>query len=201
MQVQVPKIINTDQQHTDPELITRWQKGEEKAFDTLYKRYVVYLVNIALQKTGSVETAKELVQDVFLSLYLRKDHLQTIASLKSYLYTALQNKVYNHYHKESVKQRYEQSAARNLRVVTNDLQDEYEAKELKKQLQEKINRLPPQCRKVFLMSREEQLSHKEIAERLNISPNTVDQHIQKALRILRSSVGGMLMVAWWIRSL
>ncbi len=176
-------------------MIALWQAGDEGAFDALYKRYVVYLVNTAVQKTDSLDNAKELVQDVFLSLYLRRKELQTTISLKPYLFTALKNKIYNHYYKQLSRVKYEKSVANDLRIVTNNLQDDYEAKELNRQLQEKINELPPQCRTVFLMSREEQLSYKEIAERLNISVNTVDQHIQKALRILRSSVGGSLLLA------
>lgn len=159
-----------------------------------------FLVNTAVVKVESIETAKELVQDVFLSLYLRKNELHTIHSLKAYLSTALKNKIYDHYQRELRKKKYEKSVGVNLRIITNDLQDEFEAKELNELLQEKIKSLPEQCRKVFLLSREEKLSHKEIAERLNISPNTVDQHIQKALRILRTSVSGMLMVAWWMKN-
>lgn len=187
--------IKTYHLNTDPELIALWQAGDERAFDALYKRYVVYLVNIAVKKTDSLDNAKELVQDVFLSFYLRGKELQASNSLKPYLFTALKNKIYNHYYKQLSREKYEKTVANDLRIVTNNLQDDYEAKELNRQLQEKINKLPPQCRTVFLMSREEQLSYKEIAERLNISINTVDQHIQKALRILRSSVGGSLLLA------
>ncbi len=181
-------------------MVSLWKQGEEKAFDCLYKRYVTFLVNTAAQKLSSIETAKELVQDIFLSLYLRRDQLETVSSLKAYLFTSLKHKVYNHYHREMNKQKYERSAGNNLKVVSNDLQDDYEAKELNQLLQEKINELPPQCKKVFLLSREEHLTQKEIAERLNISPNTVDQHIQKALRILRANVGGMLMLAMWMKN-
>ncbi|HVT86389.1 MAG TPA: RNA polymerase sigma-70 factor [Chitinophagaceae bacterium] len=191
--------MKTYHHYNDPELIALWQQGDEKAFDCLYKRYVVYLINIAAQKTDSLDTAKELVQDVFLSVYQRRDELHTTSSLKSFLYVALKNKIFNHYRNLFSKWKHERNASNQLRVVTNNLHDEYEAKELELQLHEIIQELPPQCRKVFLMSREEQLSHKEIAERLNISPNTVDQHIQKALRILRSSAGGVLMVVWWMR--
>lgn len=167
----------------------------------MYNRYVVYLVNIAAQKVDDTDTAKEIVQDVFLSFYLRKQELETVSSLKAYLYTALRNKIYSHYRKVLTRRKYELQAQNNLSVVTNNLHEEHEAKELKQILDEKINELPAQCRKVFLMSREEQLTHKEIAEQLNISPNTVDQHIQKALRILRATAGGMLLVEWWMRNL
>jgi RNA polymerase sigma-70 factor (family 1) len=140
------------------------------------------------------------VQEVFLSLYHRRDELQTTSSLKSYLYTALQNKIYNHYQKELTRRQHEQAAGGHLKIVSNDLSEEYESKELEQQIHEKIMKLPPQCRKVFLMSREEQLPYKEIAKQLNISVNTVDQHIQKALRMLRASVGGILLVMVWLKT-
>ena len=152
---------------------------------------MAYLVNIANQKVESIDTAKEIVQDVFMNLYLRRNYLQVTSSLKAYLFTALQNKIYNHYRQQLSRNKHENNAGNNLKVVTDHPQDDYDAKELQELLDEKINELPPQCKKVFLMSRNEQLSHKEIAERLNISPNTVDQHIQKALKILRASVAAV----------
>ena len=154
---------------------------------------------MASQKTASIDTAKECVQDVFLSLYHRKHELQTTSSLKAYLYTALQNKIYNHYQKQLTRLKHESAASDNFLFAGTNLSEEYESKELYQQIDKRIQELPPQCRKVFLMSREEQLSYKEIAERLNISVNTVDQHIQKALRILRISVGGMLLVVLWMK--
>ncbi len=84
-----------------------------------------------------------------------------------------------------------------MKIVGNNLNEEFESKDLEKQIQEKILILPPQCRKVFLLSREEQLPYKEIAKKLNISVNTVDQHIQKALRILKHSVGRMAQLFIW----
>lgn len=185
--------------YSDPELISLWQQGNESAFDIIYKRYVGFLYNEAIIKTDSSEDAKELVQDVFLSLYLRKNDLQTITTLKAYLFTILKNKVINAYRKKLSQRKYEKEVTNNLRIVTDDPHEDLEAKELNQLMKEKINDLPPKCREVFLLSREEQLSYKEIAEKLNISTNTVDQHIQKALRILRASASGMLLVAWWMR--
>lgn len=186
--------IKNYQLYNDPELITLWQKGDERAFDSLYNRYVIYLTNVAIKKTESVDIAKECVQEVFISLYHRKNELHTTVSLSAYLYTALQNKIYNQYQKQLVRWRHERAAGNSLELTEDDLHETYESKELAHQIKEKINALPPQCRKVFLMSREEQLPYKDIAEQLNISINTVDQHIQKALRILRASTGVILLV-------
>lgn len=198
---QIASIIKTNQHYNDPDLISLWQRGDEKAFDCLYARYVLYLTNIALKKTTSIDIAKECVQDVFISLYHKKNELQTTTSLKAYLFIALQNKIYNHYQKQLNRIKHEKSAGNALEIVEHDLGEQYDSKILVQQIHQKINELPPKCRKVFLMSRDDQFSYKEIAEQLNISVNTVDQHIQKALRILRNSFGKMLMIIFWINIL
>ena len=183
--------INNYINYSDPELISLWKNGEEIAFECLYRRYVLYLTNIAIKKTSSIDIAKDCVQEVFLSIYHRKNELQTNISLKAYLYKALQHKIYNHYQKLLARTKHEQAATLNLSIVGNYLNDELDSKDLEKLIQEVISIMPPQCRRVFLLSREENLSYKDIAKQLNISINTVDQHIRKALRILKNSVGKM----------
>jgi RNA polymerase sigma-70 factor (ECF subfamily) len=183
--------IKNYKNYSDPELISLWKNGEEIAFECLYSRYVLYLTNIAIKKTSSIDIAKDCVQEVFLSIYHRKNELQTTISLKAYLYKALQHKIYNHYQKLLARTKHEQAATLNLSIVGNYLNDELDSKDLEKLIQEVISIMPPQCRRVFLLSREENLSYKEIAKQLNISINTVDQHIRKALRILKNSVGKM----------
>ncbi len=175
-------------QYSDASLISLWQNGDEEAFDCLYKRYVIYLMNIAVKKTNTLEDAKDCVQEVFISIYHRKKFLSPINSLKAYLYKTLQNKVYNFQVKELTRKQYEQSGAEQVNYLVDDVIENYKSKELQSVISEAINQLPPKCRKVFLMSREEQLPYKEIATQLNISVNTVDQHIQKALRKLRTCV-------------
>ncbi len=183
--------INNYIKYSDPELISLWKNGEEIAFECLYRRYVLYLTNIAIKKTSSIDIAKDCVQEVFLSIYHRKNELQTTISLKAYLYKALQHKIYNHYQKLLARTKHEQAATLNLSIVGNYLNDKLDSKDLEKLIQEVISIMPPQCRRVFLLSREENLSYKDIAKQLNISINTVDQHIRKALRILKNSVGKM----------
>ena len=155
----------------------------------------------AATKVASIEIAKELVQDVFLSVYLRKQQLDGNSNFKSYLYTALRNKVYNHYDKELSRKQYELHLQRSQPVAVNNAETEFEAKELNRILKEKIDLLPEQCRKVFILSREKGLSYKEIGAELNISPNTVDQHIRKALKILKGSVGGMLLLSHFMKNM
>ena len=112
-------------QYSDASLILLWQKGDEKAFDCLYKRYVLYLINIAIKKTNTLEDAKDCVQEVFISIYHRKKFLHPIISLKAYLYKTLQNKVYNFKIKELTRNQYEQTAADQINHTVDDVIEDY----------------------------------------------------------------------------
>ena len=174
---------------SDAVLVQYWLKGDEQAFDVLYKRYVLNLLNTAYRKTGSRELAKELVQDVFLELYQHRERLDIHASLSGYLFTILKNKIYNYYRHRLVEQKYRQHVHRSSETSRQETGKRLEQKELLKQVHAHISKLPAQCRAVFLLSREEHLTNKEIAERLQISVHTVEQHIRKARRLLRESLG------------
>lgn len=103
--------------------------------------------------------------------------------------TALQNKIFNHYNKELTRKKHETESGKLYDFLASEFSLHIETKELEQKIEYQIKMLPPQCQKVFLLSRYENLSYKEIAIKLNISENTVDKHIQKALKQLRSSIG------------
>jgi RNA polymerase sigma-70 factor, Bacteroides expansion family 1 len=180
------------------------------AFDVLYKRYVVQLLRLVEQKIGSQENAKEITQDVFMAVYLQKYQLQNIENLKAYIFSMAKHKVFNYYRHELVKQKYQQTILKNeMELLTGDMKEMLEMKQLLELVNEQIEHLPPKCREVFKLSRQANLSYKSIAQKLNISENTVDQHIQKALRILRAaiknyeghnSLGIVISVLWLLES-
>ncbi len=177
------------EENSDLSLISLWQQGEEAAFDALYKRYILQLLGLISQKIDSYESAKELAQDVFLAIYQQKKDLHLIENFKAYLFAISKKKVFNYYRHELVKQKYQRNMIRNGNEhLTVDVKEMLENKELDQIICQQIEQLPPKCREVFKLSREEKLSYKSIAQRLNISENTVDQHIQKALRILRTAI-------------
>ncbi|RBL89075.1 hypothetical protein DF182_21290 [Chitinophaga flava] len=174
-------------ENTDSALLRSWKNGDEKAFDMIYTRHFIRLVNLAYKKTGNMEASQELVQDVFLSLYRQLSRLPEQTVLENYLFIATRNRIYN-YHRHQLLQLKKEALLRdNYTPSSGASPDRLELKELESLLRDKIQQLPDQCRKVFLLSREEQLSNKEVAERLHISVNTVEQHMRKALRILRAS--------------
>lgn len=132
------------------------------------------------------------MQDVFISLFQLRESLDPEISVRAYLYVALKNRILNHYRHQSVQKRYEQYIAQQQLHVSDSISSNYHGKELELQINAEIKKLPLQCRTVFLLSREEELPYKEIATHLNISVNTVEQHMRKALRILRASMSNYL---------
>lgn len=154
----------------------------------MYKRYAVQFLAIAINKTGDRETAQELVQESFINLYEHRASLMESTSVKAYLYVILKNKIINQYRQELLKQRYSDYIIHH--TPSDDLSPlvYVETRELELQLRQAIEQLPPQCRMVFKLSREQYLSDKEIASAMDISINTVEQHKRKALRLLRGSL-------------
>ncbi|GEP94662.1 RNA polymerase sigma factor [Chitinophaga cymbidii] len=173
---------------SDLELILLWQKGEELAFEVIYKRYAVQLLSIAYRKVGERDIAEDIVQEVFITLLRNKNSANTITSLFAYLYVTLKNKILDAYRRDVVQKKYVQQVNLRFEEEDNSPYFQIETRDLEKKLESEIEKLPPQCGKVFRLSRQKHLSNKEIALQLGISENTVEQHMRKALRILRGNL-------------
>ena len=158
--------INTLHSYSDQTLISLWQQGNELAFDVLYKRYVIQLVGLITQKTGSEENAKELSQEVFVAVYLQKDNLQNIQNFKAYLFGIAKNKLFNYYRHQLVEQKYQQDILNRVEPIVDDVKAILENKQLQQIINQQVEQLPPKCREVFKLSRYENLSYKEITQRL-----------------------------------
>lgn len=174
--------------YTDLELIHLWQQGSEFAFEQLYKRYAGQLLAIAMRKTNDRAVSEEFVQDTFLIFYNNGKTAENLTSVIGYLHTILKNKILDHYRHSIVHKKYEAYLIMHFEEIDNSTEQLLVTKELENQLVLNIEKLPPQCRNVFKLSRQEYLSIKEIAKRLDISENTVKQHMRKALRLLRTSL-------------
>jgi len=169
-------------------LIKLVQRGDEKAFETLYNMYWEKLIAIAFHKVGCLEISKELVQDVFTNLWKRREHLQIRTTFAAYIKTALKYTVLDHIRSCKVKDRYVESIQNFSIDKDNSTLELIAYNELDHFLKQEISKLPEKCQQIFKLSRVNQLSTKEIAEHLQISPKTVENQISKALRILRSNI-------------
>jgi len=154
-------------------------------FEEIYRLYWSDLFNAAYKRIKSVEKTEEIIQDLFTSLWEKRDKIEINESLSGYLFRSLKFRVLNHLRNEMVRSGHLNDIKLGMAKMDVSTEREIEHKELKEKIDREIKNLPEKCREVFLLSREEELSFKEIAQKLNISVNTVEKHVGKALRALR----------------
>lgn len=174
---------------TDEILLTHLlQQGDEAAFETLYNRYWEKLLTVAYYRTGSMEIAKELVQDVFANLWRRKEQINIKTTFASYIFSAMKYTVLDYTRAQAVREKYVEAIKKSVLETDNTTIDLIAYQELNNVLEEEIDKLPEKCRMVFRLSRIEHYSTKEIAKKLHISPKTVENQITKALKVLRTNL-------------
>lgn len=174
--------------YTDEELVARLRQGDQKAFSQIYKRYWEKLFGISWHYCRQKHISEEIVQDIFMSLWDRRASVM-IESLPGYLATAAKFSILAFLKKELTHRQLAQQQQPTLSVSA---EAPIHARFLKNYLHDRIKALPEQCRIVFNYSREEHLTVPEIAERMQLSPKTVENHLGRALRTLR----GNLKEAW-----
>lgn len=173
----------------DLELYALLKAGDKVAYTEIYNRYFSLLYLHALKRLRDEEAARDLIQDLFATLWLKRDVLTTKTNLSNYLYTAVRNGVFNFIAHQKVASRYISELPGKVEpseCITDHLARE---RQLAALIEKEIAELPEKMREIFLLSRVEGLSHKEIAARLGISELTVKTQVKNALRILRGKLG------------
>ena len=178
----------------DAELFQLLKQGHPDAFDEIYDRYFMPLLNTSFKRLRSREDALEIVQDVFVQLYMKRAQIDHTYNLPGFLHTLLRNKIIDRFREQLSRQKhYNQLRLIKTTVVEEAPEAVMDGKLMEQKIQTVIERLPEKCREVFLLSRGSHLSHQAIAERLNISVSTVEKHIVKALKIVREEVVGFFL--------
>lgn len=170
--------------YSDEDLLDLMQeRDDESAFAELYDRYFQILFNYTYEKVNDQFATQEIVQELFVSLWQhRKEH--SIEACRSYLYTMAKNLVISFYRKEFTRQRHYTQWS-SLRLQATDYSDQSTlTDDLEHRYEKALQMLPEKCKKVFVSSRQG-YANREIAQSMGISEKTVEQHITKALRILR----------------
>ncbi|HWI90641.1 MAG TPA: RNA polymerase sigma-70 factor [Flavisolibacter sp.] len=166
-------------------LLQKIQDGDEKGFKEFYDLQFFKLYQFAYSFVHSREISEEIVNDVFLNLWLKKDRLSTINNIQVYLYISIKNGCLNYLRKNNL----------SLPVSIDDLSVDHfpmvpdpefllSQRELQQQIREAIEQLPSRCRLIFKMVKEDGLSYKEVAAILEISIKTVDSQLCLALKKL-----------------
>jgi RNA polymerase sigma-70 factor (ECF subfamily) len=175
-------------QYNEKDLLMQVSEGNELAFRQLFNTYRGKLYSYILRITESKEIAEDTVHDVFLKIWINKESLPEILNLNAYLYRMAHNHAYNGFRRMAKETLVMAELERQAGYETSDPNDKLIRKEVRKFIHDAVNKLTPQQKEVFRMSREEGLKQEEIAQRLNISIFTVKKHLTDALNYLRKEI-------------
>lgn len=172
-------------QLSEQDIVSAIRLGDERVFEEIFRKYYQSLSNYANSILKEMDESEEIVQNLFLGIWEKRANLEITISLKSYLYRAVHNHCLNRIKHLKVREEYQQYATNFYDVSHESVSNTVMKNELEQKIEEAISKLPEQCRVVFSLSRFEELKYHEIAEKLAISPKTVENHIGKALKLLR----------------
>ena len=176
----------------DSEFLIRQAFNEDarRGYELLFRRYYRTLCSQAVRFVHSRTIAEDLVSEVFFSFWKNQVHLQITTSYQAYLFSAVRKRAYTHlrqeFQRDSIMADDETSGLDD--VVALDPEQLLQYTELYQRIEETVRMLPPQCQRVFVMSRFEGKKHREIADELQISPKTIEAHLSKALSQLRQTL-------------
>lgn len=169
---------------SDKKLISSLSKDDVKAFNELFLRYHLQVYRFAIKILKSEIDAQEIVQEVFIAVWQNRFHIKP-ESFSAYLFGIAKNQVHSLLRKQVYFNQYLLFIGKNSETGYNPVEEQVDYNEIQKFFAEQIDQLPKRRKEIFCMSRLEQKSYKEIAQKLNISENTVDTQIRHVLNALR----------------
>jgi RNA polymerase sigma-70 factor (ECF subfamily) len=167
---------------SDLEVVAAIREGDKAVFQHVFDSTYESLCQYAFTILKNMDEAEDMVQSVFIKMWEKRETLDVKYAMKSYLFKAVYNQSINEIEHRTVVVKHQ---AYDKRIRTDEVQPDVFPEELEDNIKLAIEGLPPQCRAIFIMSRYEELPYARIATKLNISVNTVENQISKALRILR----------------
>lgn len=169
-------------------LIRLKEENEEKFMEHIFRSFYTPLCKTVYNITRDTEATEDIVQDVFMKIWRRKEQLDLKQSLKSYLFRSSVNTALNYLEKNRRNSSMEEGSEDDLRYSSNSTEDQLRFHEVSQQIDEAVKTLPPKCRTVFALSRYEEMSYAEIADQLSISVKAVEKHMGKALKMMREQL-------------
>ncbi len=174
--------------YADDRLLALLGMNDEEAFTALYKRYWEKVFYVALKKLGDESVAEDIVQDVFADLWKRRVGLEVREKLAAYLAVAVKYRVINVQARQHRLNRIRDKIYAGTEEGTRATEEWLSFEELRSQLEQNIARLPEKSRLAFQYNRDEGLSYKEIAARMNISEKAVERNIARAVQSLKKAI-------------
>ena len=182
----------------DKDWLEQLLKDDEKGLQSIFDRYYKYLVVTAFKVVNDDHQARDIVQEVFFDFWKKREQHNINISLKAYLRRSVVNRSIDYLRSKKRIGSSEEITDYNQPSDNASIQDIMETNDLQTALQAAIDGLPERCREVFSLSRFEDMSHKEIAAKLDISVKTIENQMTKALKILRKVLAKHQTMLGWI---
>jgi len=186
----------------DKKLLDGLKAGKEAAFEELFMTYYAQLVVFAQKLLGDEDLSREMVQDVFVMFYEKREVLNIHTSLKSHLYQTVRNRCLNEIKRNQIRRDHHSGIFIEKKNQEAYFDDKMQETELEAKIFSVVESLPKQCKRIFEMSRYEGISNQKIADKLDLSKRTVETQISKALKILRNSlkdyVDVVIFIFFWL---
>ena len=182
------KQLNLYQNQNDIELIVLLSIGDQKAFEAIYRRYASDLFRYARKSIALKEDCEEIIQDIFESLWIRRENLSHITVLNAYLFRMVKYKVIRYIQHNSVKKKYTEHYRLFEALYETSIAEEDEPSPVQAMVKKALAQLPERCQLAVKLRLHENLSNGDIAIRMNIKKSTVENYMVAALSHLRTSI-------------
>lgn len=186
----------------DFQLIELLKGDDESAFAEIYNRYAENMAGFACSKLYSLEDARDLIHDLFVKLWENRNQLVVSSNLKTYLYLLVRHRIIDKIRKNITREEYAESLKSLRYAYHNSIEQKIYLKELEDTIEKSLNELSPRVKEIYQMSRVEELSIKEIAEKLGLAEQTVKNQLSTALKHLQKVLAQVSVTAllYWINS-
>ncbi|WP_020527480.1 RNA polymerase sigma-70 factor [Flexithrix dorotheae] len=181
-----------ESEYTEEEILEGLANSNEEVYKYLFNLYYEALCQFALKYIRFPEIAEEIVQDVFIYLWEKRETIQIHSSLKAYLHTAVRYQAIYYYRNASKKPIFDDNYPEERLTSGNESELLIEYLELEKQVLKSIEKLPEKCKQIFKLSRNSGLTYQQIADKMSVSKKTVENQIGIALKKLRESLSVFL---------
>ncbi|HTJ49349.1 MAG TPA: RNA polymerase sigma-70 factor [Cyclobacteriaceae bacterium] len=177
--------MNQFNNHTDEELLNFVQNSDKSAFEEIYNRHWHRLYNVAVKVLKSQEEAEEILQDIFLKLWIRREEIKVL-NLSNYLMSSVKKKIIDSIRSKIVQQKYWNYYRQFMPQSVDETESTVVFNELTNEIQQAIQQLPKKSQQVFRLNRLEGRSVSEIADFLKLSERAIEYHLTKSLKQLRA---------------
>ncbi|SEN33023.1 RNA polymerase sigma-70 factor, ECF subfamily [bacterium A37T11] len=182
------------QKFSDNELVYLLKSGDQVSYNEIFMRYRGILYQHAYRMLKNQEETEDVLQDVFMLLWQKRESLEISNALSSYLYIAVRNRIFKIFAHQQVAKRYMDSLQTFIEKGHAFADDKLLEKELSVIIEKEVDSLPKKMREAFLLSRENDRSYKEIGLLLDISEKTVRNQVYNAIRILKTKISSFLSI-------